>query len=139
MKKETIYIDNDDEITSITDKVQSAKGQIVALVLPKRCTVLQSSVNMKILNRAANNAGKNLVLITSESALLPVAGASGVFVAKTLQSKPVVPKVALPSDEVETVDESDESPLDTSKSIGELAGGGCSCKCCGYRRRRSTD
>lgn len=123
MKKETIYIDNEDEITSITDKVQSAKGQIVALVLPKRCTVLQSSVNMKILNRAANNAGKNLVLITSESALLPVAGASGVFVAKTLQSKPAVPKAASVSDEIETVDESnDEAPIDATKSIGELAG-----------------
>ena len=122
MKKDTIYIDNDDEITSITDKVQTAKGQIVALVLPKRCTVLQSSVNMKILNRAANSAGKNLVLITSENALLPVAGAAGVFVAKTLQSKPVVPKVASVSEEIETVDESDDAPLDTSKSIGELAG-----------------
>lgn len=123
MKKDTIYIDNDDEITSITDKVQSAKSPIVALVLPKRCTVLQSSVNMKILNRGAQSVGKKVVLITSEAALLPVAGAAGLFVAKTLQSKPAVPAgfVADSDTGVENVSEDDE-PIDTSKPIGELAG-----------------
>lgn len=123
MKKDTIYIDNDDEITSITDKVQSAKSPIVALVLPKRCTVLQSSVNMKILNRGAQSAGKKVVLITSEAALLPVAGAAGLFVAKTLQSKPAVPAgfVADSDTGIENVSEDDE-PIDTSKPIGELAG-----------------
>lgn len=125
MKKDTVYIDNDDEITSITDKVQSAKSPIVALVLPKRCTVLQSSVNMKILNRTAKSAGKKVVLITSEAALLPVAGAAGLYVAKTLQSKPAVPPKPTYDDEaVDTVTEADadEPEIDTNKSIGELAG-----------------
>lgn len=124
MKKDTIYIDNDDEITSITDKVQSSSSDIIALVLPKRCTVLQSSVNMKILNRAAQNANKNVVLITSEAALLPVAGAVGLYVAKTLQSKPVVPPAPTYDEEaVTSVDESEEEPaIDANKSIGELAG-----------------
>ncbi len=125
MKKDTVYIDNDDEITSITDKVQSASSNIVALVLPKRCTVLQSTVNMKILNRAATSAGKKVVLITSEAALLPVAGSAGMFVAKTLQSKPAVPKT--PNYDENAIDEvtegeNDETPIDPSKSIVELAG-----------------
>lgn len=125
MKKDTIYIDNDDEITSITDKVQSANSDIVALVLPKRCTVLQSSVNMKILNRAATSAGKKLVLITSEAALLPLAGNAGVYVAKTLQSKPTVPAAAVYDDqkvEVVSDEDADDTALDATKSIGELAG-----------------
>lgn len=122
MKKDTVYIDNDDEITSITDKVQSANSQIVALVLPKRCTVLQSTVNMKILNRGAQSAGKKVVLITSEAALMPVAGAAGVFVAKTLQSKPIVPQQLLVNDDVvDTVTEDDPS-IDPSKTLAELAG-----------------
>lgn len=123
MKKDTIYIDNDDEITSITDKVQTSKSPIVALVLPKRCTVLQSTVNMKILNRAASAAGKNVVLITSEAALLPVAGAAGMFVAKTLQSKPAVPETPNYDDQVdEVIEDTDDTPIDATKSIGELAG-----------------
>ncbi len=33
--KDTIYIDIDEEITGIIDKVRSSEGKIVALVLPK--------------------------------------------------------------------------------------------------------
>lgn len=125
MKKDVVYVDNDDEIASITDKVQSSGEKIVALVLPKRCTVLQSSVNMKILNKAANDAGKKVVLITSEAGLLPLAGAAGLFVAKTLQSKPLVPSAPQVDDAVESVVEADtdaEPELDETKSIGELDG-----------------
>lgn len=121
MKKDTIYIDVDDEITTITEKVQGAAASVVALVLPKRCTVLQSSVNMRILQRGAEAANKKIVLITSEAALLPIAGAAGMYVAKTLQSKPGIPSRI--EDDADTVVE-DEAPLDTNKSIGELSGTG---------------
>src|SRR5271167_1728770 len=90
-QKDTIYIDIDDEITSIIDKVRSAQHRIVALVLPKRATMLQSSVNMKLLKKAAEDGKKRLVLITSEAGLLPLAGSIGLHVAKTLQSKPEIP------------------------------------------------
>lgn len=89
--KETIYVDVDDEITAIIDKVGAAKGKIVALVLPKRCPVLQSVVNMKLLKRTADKAGKNLVLITSEAGLMPLAGATGLYVAGSPTSKPAIP------------------------------------------------
>lgn len=90
-KKDTIYIDVDDEITTIIDKLQHAEQRIVALVLPKRASVLQSVVNMKLLKRSAENAHKNIVLITSEAGLLPLAGAVGLYVASNLQSKPLIP------------------------------------------------
>lgn len=89
--KDTIYIDLDDEITSIIEKVQDSDGKVVALVLPKRSTVFQSIVNLKLLKRTAAEAKKHIVLITSEAGLLPMAGAVGLHVAKTLQSKPVIP------------------------------------------------
>src|ERR1700759_1233799 len=104
--KETIYVDVDDEITAIIDKVGAAKGKIVALVLPKRCPVLQSVVNMKLLKRTADNAGKNLVLITSEAGLLPLAGATGLYVASTPTSKPAIPNTpGAAGDEPEDIDE----------------------------------
>lgn len=89
--KDTIYIDVEEEITGIVSKVQNSSKDIVALVLPKRASVLQSVVNMKLLKRSAEQAGKKVVLITSESRLLPLAGAVGVFVASNLTSKPYVP------------------------------------------------
>jgi hypothetical protein len=89
--KDTIYIDVDDEITTIIDKVKDSKAKIVALVLPKRAAVLQSVVNMKLLKRNAETHSKQVVLITTETALLPLAGSVGLHVASSLQSKPEIP------------------------------------------------
>jgi len=134
--KDTIYIDVDDDITSIIDKLEGSTNKIVALVLPKRSTVLQSIVNMRLLKRSADKANKNVVLITGEAALLPLAGAAGLHVAKNLQSKPVVPpspnpyvqeEPELPGGEEEAVadepadEPSAESKINYNKPIGELA------------------
>jgi len=56
--KDTVYIDIDDDITAIIDKVEAAKNKVVALVLPKRSSVLQSIVNMRLLKRGADNSSK---------------------------------------------------------------------------------
>lgn len=128
--KDTIYIDIDDEITGIIDKLKGSSGKVVALVLPKRATALQSIVNMKLLKRAADEGKKNLVLVTTESGLMPLAGAVGLHVAKTPNSRPEIPAgpEAL-SDQEEQVDEldfGDETPVtadtDRNQPIGALAG-----------------
>ncbi len=123
--KDVIYIDVDDEITAIIDKVQASDQKIIALVLPKRATVLQSIVNMKLLKRAAGDAKKNLVLITSESSLMPLAGSVGIHVAKSLNSRPEVPDA--PVDDMSSSDGADEAEevvdmaVDPSKTVGELS------------------
>lgn len=127
--KDTIYIDIDDEITGIIDKLKGSDGKIVALVLPKRASVFQSIVNMKLLKRAADSEKKNLVLITSEAGLLPLAGAAGVHVAKTLTSKPVIPAGPDDFDEDEEVDEDateelEQADPDPETPVGELAAAG---------------
>lgn len=125
--KDTIYIDIDDEITTIIEKVRGSNEKIVALVLPKRATVLQSIVNMKLLKRTADAAKKSMVLITSEAGLLPLAGTVGLYVAKTLQSKPEIPVVAGVDDTEEFAENLDANPEFTaenagSRPVGELAG-----------------
>lgn len=125
--KDTIYIDIDDEITAIIEKVRASKQKIVALVLPKRATTLQSIVNMKLLKRTGEETGKRIVLITSEAGLIPLAGVVGLYVAKTLQSKPAIPPTPDTSETTDTLDDdepvTDEEPeLDESKTVGELAG-----------------
>jgi hypothetical protein len=122
MNKDTIYVDLDDEITTITDKVQSSKDKLIALVLPKHCVVLQSAVNMKILNKIAKDNSKTIVLITAEASILSIAGASGVYVAKTLQSKPYLPDTSGVEEPNTNIDSDDAvESLDSSKPIGELA------------------
>lgn len=121
--KETIYIDIDEDITGIIDKVVSGKNSIVALVLPKRAGVLHSSVNMRLLKRAAEEAGKSLVLISTESSVLRLAGLTRIHVAKSLTTKPYLPEK--PESEItETIisEAPKDSSVDPAKSIGELAG-----------------
>ncbi len=130
-QKDTVYIDVDDEITAIIDKVRGSKHKIVALVLPKRATVLQSIVNMKLLKRASDESRKRIVLITSEAGLLPLAGAVKLYVAKTLQTKPEIPdppKVPSADVALDEAGELDDEPevddgqaIDKSKPVGELA------------------
>ena len=124
--KDVIYIDIDDEITAIIDKVRGSEQRIVALVLPKRANAFQSIVNMKLLKRTADNANKHLVLITNETGLLPLAGAVGIYVAKTLQTKPEIPDAPThghhDEDDEEAVKMEDDTKLDRSKPIGEYTG-----------------
>lgn len=125
--KDTIYVDIDDEITGIIDKVQGSSGKVVALVLPKRAAVFQSIVNMKLLKRAADSSNKNLALITTEAGLLPLAGMAGIHVAKTLNSKPEIPSAPKLSEDIE--DSVSEDGLEEitaatagAAAVGDLAG-----------------
>lgn len=122
-KKETIYIDIDDEITTIIDKLKSSNAKVVALVLPKRAAVFQSIVNMKLLKRAADADKKNLVLITSEAGLLPLAGAAMIHVAKTPTTKPEIPAAPEIDNDNEPVEADELTNEDATKPIGELAKG----------------
>jgi len=95
MQKDVIYIDVEDDITAIIDKVKKSKEKVVALVPPKRVGVLQSAVNLRLLARTAEGARKHLVLITSNAALSGLAASARIPVAKNLQSKPEI--AAVPS------------------------------------------
>jgi len=130
-QKDTIYIDVDDEITSIIEKLQNSSNKIVALVLPKRASVLQSIVNMKLLKRTADTSKKHVVLITSEASLLPLAGAVGLHVANSLNSKPAIPVAPDMVSRESVIDEETGEEFDdfnpdsvAGEPIGKLAGAG---------------
>lgn len=115
MKKDVIYVDIEDDITSVIAKVKGASAPIVALVPPKRIGVLQSTVNLKLLQKTARTADKRLVLITSDGALTNLAAGMAIPVAKNLQSKPEVPEAVTPAVEEDDVINGNELP------VGDLA------------------
>lgn len=118
MKKDVIYLDTEDDITSIIGKVKDAAAPIVALVPPKRVGVLQSVVNLKLLNRAAESSKKRIVLITNDSALVALASGLSIPIAKNLQSKPEVAEIAvLDSDDGDVIDGEDLPVGELEKTI----------------------
>lgn len=93
MQKDVIYIDVEDDITSIIGKIKESKRHIVALVPPKRIGAIQSAVNLKLVHRAAEQIDKRLVIISNNAALVALAGSAGIPVAKNLQSKPELAEI----------------------------------------------
>lgn len=91
MNKEVIYLEPEDDITDILTKLQQAEQKLVALVPPKKATMLRSAVNMKLVARVAKECEKVVVVVTADPAIVKMAMAAKIPVAKTLQSRPVVP------------------------------------------------
>lgn len=115
MKKDTIYIDTEDDITSIIEKVKTSGEKIIALVPPKRVGVLQSAVNLKLLQKSAQTADKRIVLITHDKALASLAAGISIPVAKNLQSRPELAAIAEPE-----IDEADDVINGEDLPVGDL-------------------
>ncbi len=104
MSKEVVYIDINDDITSVIEKIKHSKEKIVALVPPKQIGLLQSAVNLHLLARAAKEAKKYIVIITTKDSLSKLAAMAKIPVAKTLQSKPVLAKLPIDKPEDDLID-----------------------------------
>lgn len=101
--RDVIYVDTDDDITSIIEKIKKSGNSIVALVPPARIGVLQSVVNLKLLQRATKSSRKKLSLITSDDALIALAAGLKIPVAKNISEQSVIPAAKieeLPDDDV---------------------------------------
>lgn len=116
MQKDVVYIDTEDDITAIIGKVKASKSHIVALVPPKRIGAIQSAVNLKLVQRAASQADKRLVVITSNQALSALASSAHIPVAKNLQSKPELAEIpALEVDDGDDIIDGMESAASTEQ------------------------
>lgn len=122
MNKDVIYIEPEHDITDILANIKGAKSKIVALVPPKKSSVLRSAVNFKLISKAATKAEKTVVLITSDESLLRLADSVKMLTAKNLQSKPKLPDTedatefgAEPEETVEDVDVSEKEVIKVIK------------------------
>jgi|GEM_PF-1370769 len=59
-----IYLEPDEEITSVIDKITALSDHQVALVAPKNSSLFQSLINLKLLAKEAKGQGKEVVLIS---------------------------------------------------------------------------
>lgn len=92
-KREVIYVDPEDDITSVIDKVKLGSGKVVAIVPGKRLGALQSAVNLRLLQRAAQAIDRKLVIVSEDKSLMKIAGGVGIYMAKNLQTRPTVPLI----------------------------------------------
>ena len=87
---DVIYLDSDEEITGVIDKIQQCLSKRVALVVPREATILQSVVNLKLLKKEAESLGKDIALVTSDKIAHNLAGQVGLDVYESIKdSRPV--------------------------------------------------
>lgn len=92
--RDLIYIDTDDDVTSIVSRIKASEEVVVALVPPKRIGVLQSVVNLRLLQRAAKSAHKRLAIVTTDPALMNLASGLAIPVAKNINAQAKILEVA---------------------------------------------
>lgn len=97
---QTFYIDADEEISSVIDRLNKSVSPENYFVVPKRAIFLQSIVNLKLLKREADKLGKHLVIVTQDEIGASMAKRSGLEVKHTIEG--------LESKEIEDVFHADE-------------------------------
>ena len=63
---QTFYIDIDEEITSIVDRLRKSQAEEIIIVVPKRALLIQSIVNLKLLKKESDGMGKQVVIVTQD-------------------------------------------------------------------------
>jgi hypothetical protein len=65
-EKKVVYIEIDDEVTTVYDRIKPLKMKNIYLVVPKRAMLFQSIINLKILKRKGEDLEKNIYIITND-------------------------------------------------------------------------
>jgi hypothetical protein len=63
---QTFYIDIDEEITSVIERLKKARANEIIIVVPKRALLIQSIVNLRILKKEADEANLQLMIVTQD-------------------------------------------------------------------------
>lgn len=88
--RDTVYVDSDDDVTSLIERVTASEQSVVALVPSAKRGVLNSLVNLKLIRRAAERYHKKITIITTESSLISIASSLSIPVAKSVNAQSTI-------------------------------------------------
>ena len=111
---QTFYIDIDEEITSIVDRLRKAKAKEVVIVVPKRALLIQSVVNLKLLKKEAESLKKELIIVTQDKLGKLLVEKTGIAVQQKLDE--------IESEEIAVASSATESLLANAEIIGRENG-----------------
>lgn len=102
-----VYLELEEEITSVIDKLQRTPQSEIFLVVPKKANLVQSIVNLKLLKKHAGMLGKEVTIVTADPVGLNLAQRAGL---------PARPRVDAPA-ESEDSEEIDLKPGKEEQSL----------------------
>lgn len=86
---EKIYLETDDEITSVIDKIKKTNSTNVDVIVPNRATLIQSIVNLKLLKRQSDFLEKKLTLFINDEKGINLATKAGLKIETNLKNKDI--------------------------------------------------
>lgn len=98
----TIYIELDEEITSVLDKIRDEKSSEICIVAPKNATLTQGIINLKLLKKEAAKYGKTIVIATNDP-----------------QARKVIKRLEIKTQEIAETDTRQDKKKATAKEIKE--------------------
>ncbi|MEK7548778.1 MAG: hypothetical protein AAB499_02680, partial [Patescibacteria group bacterium] len=107
-----LYLEPDEEITTVIEKLAAISDRQVAVVVPKNSPLFQSLVNLKLLVKEANRLDKKVAIISSDKIGARLAATVGLAVYASLQPSTNAP---LPDRAVSRLPESRETEIDGVK------------------------
>ncbi len=75
-----IYLETDEEITDVIDKISKVDEKSVSLVVPRGSTLANSVVNLKLLEKRGKKMGKKIALVTNDKIAKNLASQIGLAV-----------------------------------------------------------
>ncbi|KKQ18045.1 MAG: hypothetical protein US31_C0011G0027 [Berkelbacteria bacterium GW2011_GWA1_36_9] len=118
---EILYLEPDEEITSVIDKIKHSKVARLGLVVPREATLLQSVVNLRLLVKEAANLGKEIALITSDKIGRNLASKVGLPVFESVKNQQPIfqpPPPIINQQEVIEIDDTPNVPKEEIKPRG---------------------
>jgi len=111
-----IYLEPDEEITDVIDKISKVDEKSVSLVIPRGSTLANSVVNLKLLSKRGKELGREIHLVTSDKIAKNLALQIGLPVFGSLSDAKA--GAAEPQPEIEKP----PAPAIVGKEIGEVEG-----------------
>jgi hypothetical protein len=62
-----LYLESDEEITSIIDRIKGTEEGSIILVVPRGATLIQSMINLKLLKREVGRLRKTVAIVTTDN------------------------------------------------------------------------
>lgn len=81
----TFYIDIDEEVTSVIDRLRKSSVKENILVIPQRALILQSIVNLKLLEKEARKNKKQIMIVTQDPHGQALVEKAGILVQSSME------------------------------------------------------
>ncbi len=83
----TIYIEVDEEITEVVDRIREEKAEEIFLVVPQKALLLQSIVNLKILKEETERLDKKVFIVTQDKIGRNLASRAGFVTRRSIDKR----------------------------------------------------